>query len=181
MSETTSSESSSVKPKLLPRSPVQILDSQPQQVTLAELVEALPRIEPASDPSLCRSCEQLTLESLQQFNKTRGTDPSGDTYVTDGPGLAITWPAVRQSYERCPMCRLLACNQIWRSGTSPFNRLKRFGDSPMQLKFWIYMGDKLRIKLPEQPDWQNDSGEIEIFAVHGEKPRFRIPSEVIHH
>jgi len=29
--------------------------------------------------------------------------------------------------------------------------------------------------------WQNDSGEIEIFAVHGEKRRFRIPSEVIHH
>lgn len=98
--------------ELMPRELIISIGGGWRKVTIKDLAKELPRIDPPSDPLLCDSCKELTFESSIQYDKEVRKDATGKistTSVSIKSHVAISWPSPRRSFERCPMCRLLAC------------------------------------------------------------------------
>lgn len=159
--------------KLLPRSPITALGGGRRFVSIEEIAKEFPHIEPPSDPLLCSSCRRLSLDALEKSGKIKREDPeTGQTTATSGTWgdgmerLTITWDFSNESFERCPMCILLACDQVWKSGLSPYNRhFKKNGES-MELQFELSARINVELFAPAQAGLEEDSGRIEIFALH---------------
>jgi hypothetical protein len=159
--------------KVLPRSPITVLRRGTRSVSIEELAKEFPHIEPPSDPVLCISCSGISLDALEKSGKLKREDPvTGQTTTTSGTWgdgmkrLTITWDFPNESFKGCPMCKLLACNQVWKSGLSPYNRHFKENGGSMELQFELSLGIEVELFAPAQAGLAKDSGKVEIFSLH---------------
>lgn len=156
-------------PRLKPRDPVYRLDN-PLSVTIDDFVKDLPKVVPPKDPSLCDSCRQISLDGLVKSKKSTWRDKDGNPTTVVGASesrLAILWPNVRESFEHCPLCRLLSCDKVWRSGVSPYNRHYKNSREDLELQLELSNWDEVTLWFPKQLGLDQDMGMISVFAEHG--------------
>jgi hypothetical protein len=156
---------------LIPREPVITLGVNRISINIKELAQQLPQITPPADPSLCASCSTITLDSLLSSGKPVHKDAeTGRITMSLGASearLVLDWDSPQESFKRCPMCRLLACDKVWASGVSPYSRYFEGNRGAMQLQLEVSGGRKVKMWFPAQMGLEKDTGEMEIFAFHG--------------
>lgn len=156
--------------RLLPRGPVYSLDPRPN-LAVEDAIRRFPQITPPTHPSLCSSCSLISLDNLLQSRNKSFKNDQGEPTIAIGASktrLPVDWPDPRASFGYCPMCRLLACDEIWDSGQSPYNQHFKSGNGTLQLHLEIKGETALMVWFPAQAGLKQDSAEIEVFAEHGQ-------------
>lgn len=135
---------------LIPREPVITLPNDKVSTSLQDYVKGLPKIDPITNPELCHCCRSITLDALLKSGiEVKQDAETGETRTLFGSRdhcFSVTWETF--SVDTCPLCRLLACDQIWRSGISPHNR--KISAESMRLQLEISQKSSLMLRLPEQ-------------------------------
>ena len=148
--------------RLLPRAPVSVLSGR----TKAPPVP-FPEIIPPAEARFCQACASITPSSLFAARDKSITERDGKQYVTSGGAdsrITVTYTDIRQSLEHCPLCRLVACDAIWESGSSPFSLLRDTDGATLQLQFELHSG-KVTVRVPaDQHGLQQDTADVEVFT-----------------
>ena len=168
--KTTTHHSEDTVGALIPREPVISIGVDRVEMNIKDLVTQLPKIAPPSNPQLCITCSTINFSSLLSSSKAVFTDPEAGTntatLATKYARLVLSWDSPQESFKQCPMCRLLACNKVWRSGISPYNQYFKENKGEMQIEVELSSGTEVKLLFAAQIGMEKDTGEIEVFALN---------------